>query len=107
MTAVAEVITLVSADTRNAVDALAPPVANTVAGTIAPEIFSIMHIDAAATFGDALSSFADESAAMPTLRAAAEHSNARAWALTGLVLAADAVIIARYRKQRATAFANH
>jgi hypothetical protein len=67
------------------------------------QIFTMTHIDANATFGDAISSMTDELASIPRLVAPA-HSNARAWLVTGLVLAADAILLARYRIKRAGLF---
>jgi hypothetical protein len=69
------------------------------------QILALTHIDAKASFGDAISSLTDEFASIPR-KIGPGHSNARAWAVTGLVLAADAVLLARYRMKRAGIF-NH
>jgi hypothetical protein len=71
---------------------------------MAPQrMFTMAHIDADATFNDEISSLTDELASIPRA-VAVNHSTARAWAITGIVLAADAVMIARYRSKRASAF---
>ena len=62
-------------------------------------LFSVTHIDAAATFADAMSNFADECASLPAMPIVTEHSTARAWALTGLIVAADAGDLETVSKQ--------
>jgi hypothetical protein len=72
---------------------------------LAPEqvFFNSADIDASVRFNDALSSLTDELASIPR-KVGATHSNARAWAVTGIVLAADAALLARYRSKRAAIF---
>jgi hypothetical protein len=71
---------------------------------LAPQqMFTGARLDANAKFNDALSSLTDELASIPR-QVAAGHSNARAWTITGLVLVADAILLARYRSKRAAAF---
>lgn len=53
-------------------------------------LLNLFHVDAAATFGDALGSLIDDSANLPAARA--QH-HARAWMITGAVVAADAALI--------------
>jgi hypothetical protein len=63
-------------------------------------VLSMAHIDANATFCDALSSFTDELASIPH-RVKTAHSSARPWVITGVVLGIDAILVARYRMKRA------
>ncbi len=53
-------------------------------------LLNLFHVDAAATFGDALGALIDDSANLPAARA---QYHARAWMITGAVVAADAALI--------------
>ena len=99
--ATAGVATAIVLDARQAAGEIASTIGPLLAGS--QQIFTMNHIDANASFGDALSSFTDELASIPRV-VAAGHSNARAWIVTGLVLVADAILIARYRMKRAGTF---
>ena len=94
--ATSSITAALAAETRVVATDLAIP----AAAAVSSELFSVTHIDAAATFADAMSNFAEECASIPALPVAAEHSNARAWALTGLIVAADAVILKRFQNKR-------
>jgi len=78
-----------------------------IAGSTAPLLVApeavLKSIDENATFGDAITSLTDELASIPR-KVGVDHSSRRAWAVTGIVLAADAILLARYRMKRAATF---
>jgi hypothetical protein len=92
------IATVVAADAHQAAVAIADTVSPML---ITPQqMLAMTHIDASATFCDSISSFTDELASIPT-KIGASHSNARAWVITGVVIAADVILLARYRMKRA------
>jgi hypothetical protein len=97
LTLATNVAATVAVDTRQSI-------ANIVPMLVSPEqLFSMARIDTNTNVGDAIDSLTDEMAAIPH-KMGIGHSNARAWAITGMVLAADAVLLARYRMKRKSAF---
>ncbi|HWE94996.1 MAG TPA: S53 family peptidase [Tepidisphaeraceae bacterium] len=88
----------------------APAVAKAVLSAASPVIaaapervlYHFANFDPIATFSDALKSFANDSASIPLLGAAdSEGHSTRAWTITGVVLAVDAMLVARWYSDRA------
>ncbi|MDB5333415.1 MAG: hypothetical protein JWP03_4566, partial [Phycisphaerales bacterium] len=89
--------------------AAAPAIAKAVLNAASPVIaaapervlYHFANFDPIATFSDALKSFANDSASIPLLGAAdAEGHSTRAWTITGVVLAVDAILVARWYADR-------
>jgi hypothetical protein len=64
------------------------------------QILRMTHIDANATFSDSLAVLTEELASIPH-NIETPHSSLRAWVITGIVITADAILLARYRMKKA------
>jgi hypothetical protein len=85
----------------DAQQAAAKLAASTAPFLVAPQqVFTLAHVDANAALDEAINSFTDELASIPRA-VGVTHSNAWAWSVTGIVIAADVILIARYRMKRA------
>jgi hypothetical protein len=76
-----------------------PAAVEAAVGQLVPGRFlHIARIDALASFNDAMLAFIDDSAAMSR---AVSHSRTRAWAVTAVVIAADAALLISWHRGRA------
>lgn len=79
--------------------ATAAPIVVQETAALAQAVVHVNPIDAVATFSDALAAFARDCAGIGTAKVDAPGSH-RAWAITGAVLAADAILIGQWYARR-------
>jgi len=87
------------AQAATAVERVLPAAVEAAVGQLVPtRFFHIPRVDALASFNDAMLAFIDDSALMPK---PLNHSRARAWAVTAVVIAADIALLVYWHKSRA------
>lgn len=79
--------------------AAAAPIVMQETAAVAQAVIHVNPIDAVATFSDSLAAFARDCAGIGTANVDAHRSH-RAWAITGAVLAADAILIGQWYARR-------
>ena len=79
--------------------AAAAPIVVQETAAVAQAVIHINPIDAVATFSDSLAAFARDCAGIGTAKVDAPSSH-RAWAITGAVLATDAILIGQWYARR-------